>query len=428
MKERLSAMRDYIIKHKKIAAAFLLIVCGMLLAFCIVRVATNPGFQWDLKMYHSAVKVFFDGENYYDFDLLKEKGSQFVFGYSPYGIRFLLFLGILSFQKAALLWLGLKLGILIALFWIWKKIFYDYFDQRNSWILFCLFLFWSLIAFNGAIYRDFRAGNISIIEQFLIWSGMLFLLYRGRYLLFGLCLLVVSFFKLLPIVLISFVLIVGTGKMKGKIKQLGFICLIALVIWGAGILIMPFEFREWSNFLRLVPFISGEVGIINPAILPFIREIIGNSGKAYELILYFLWVLIVFFISYFVSKHILKRDFSSLKKKKYLFFLWCLVYPIIMPRFKDYTFIFLLPVFYYSLAEIIKKGKRRALKFIAVFLLSFSFLFFGRGPKPIIALHYWPLLITIASWIVFAIFIMENSIRFAGRKILRFTEIAERRS
>jgi hypothetical protein len=425
MKEKLKAIRDYTVKQKKIAAAILLVVCGMMLAYYIVKVGTNPDFQWDLRIYHSAVKVFFEGGNYYDFDLLKEKGSHLPFGYSPYSIYFLLFLGILSFQKTALLWLGLKVVILIALFFIWKRIFYDYFDDRHSWVLFCLFLVWSLRAFNRTIYMDLRAGNISIIEEFLIWSGILFLLYRGRYLLFGLCLLVSSFFKFLPIVLIGFVLIVGTGKMKDKIRQLGIICLISLVVWGAGILIIPFEFREWTNFLRLIPFRSGEVGIINPAILPFIREIIGNIGKAYELILYFLWVLIVLFISYFVSKHIFKRDFSSLKKKKYLFFLWCLVYAIIMPRFKDYTFIFLLPIFYYSLLEIVKKGKRRVPKFIAVFLLSFSFLVLGTGPNPIIALDYWPLLITITSWIVFVVFIMENSIRFAGRKILRFTEISE---
>lgn len=428
MKEKLKAIRDYIVKPKRIAAAILLLLSGMMLTYYIVKVATNPGFQWDLKMYHSAVNVFFDGGNYYNFELLKEKGSKLPFGYSPYGIYFLLFLGMLSFQKAALLWLGLKVGILIVLFFIWEKIFYDYFDERNSWVLFCLFLLWSLRAFNRTIYIDLKAGNISILEEFLIWSGMLFLLYRGRYLLFGLCLLVASFFKLLPIVLIGFVLVVGIGKMKDKIKQLGIICLISLIIWGVGILIMPFEFREWFNFLRLISFMPGERGIINPAILPFIREIIGYSGKAYELILYFLWVLIVFFISFFVSKHILKRDFSSLKKKKYLFFLWCLVYPIIMPRFKDYTFIFLLPVFYYSLLEIVKKDKRRVLKVIAVFLLSFSFFVLGSGGKGIVALDYWTLLITITSWITFAVFIMENSIWFAGRKILRFTEIAEKKS
>ena len=115
MKEKLKAILDYTVKQKKIAAAILLVVCGMMLAYYIVKVATNPDFQWDLKIYHSAVKVFFEGGNYYDFDLLKEKGSQLPFGYSPYGIYFLLFLGILSFQNAALLWLGLKVGILISL-------------------------------------------------------------------------------------------------------------------------------------------------------------------------------------------------------------------------------------------------------------------------------------------------------------------------
>ncbi|NIM59036.1 MAG: hypothetical protein GTO16_08865 [Candidatus Aminicenantes bacterium] len=410
-------MRDYIIKHKKIAAAILLAACGMVLTYYMVKVARNPTFQWDLKMYHSAVKVFFDGGNYYDGELIKEKGGRPPYPYSPYAIYFLLFLGILSAQNAAFLWLGLKLGILIVLFWIWKKIFYDYFDERYSWLLFCLFLFWSLRAFNRAIYMDFRAGNISIMEEFLIWSGMLFLLYGGRYLFFGLFLLVASFFKLLPFVLIGFVLFMGVGKIKDRIKQFGIICLIGLFIWGAGLLIMPFEFGEWFNFLRSASFMPRESGIINPAILPFIRQIIGNNGNAYDLVLYILWILLVIFISCLVSKHILKIEFSSLVKRKYQFFLWCLVYPIIMPRFKDYTFIFLLPVFYYSLAEIIKKDKRWILKGLAVFLLTFSFVVLGRGAERTLVLEYWPLLVTITAWIMFIVFIMKNSVRLEGRRI-----------
>jgi len=416
MKEKLKAILDYTVKQKKIAAAILLVVCGMMLTYYVAKVAANPGFQWDLKMYHSAAKVFFEGGNYYDGELIKEKGGRPPYPYSPYGIFFLFFLGLLSFEKAALLWVGLKVGILIVLFWIWKKIFYDYFDQRNSWILFCLFLFWSLRALNRAIYMDFRAGNISIIEEFLIWSGILFLLYRGKYVLFGLCLIAASFFKFLPIVLIGLVLVVGTGKMKDRIKQLGVICLIGLAVWGAGVLIMPFEFGEWFNFLRSASFMPRESGIINPSILPFIRQAIGNSGKAYDLILYIFWVSLVIFISYFVSKHISKIDFSSLIKEKYLFFLWCLVYPLVMPRFKDYTFIFLLPVFYYSLVEIIKKDRRLVLKVIAVFLLCFSFFVLGRGEPSTIVLEYWPMLVTITSWILFVVYIMENSLRLAGRK------------
>lgn len=389
----------------------------MTLTYYVAKVATNPTFLWDFKMYHSAAKVFFDGGNYYDGELIKEKGGRPPYPYSPYGIYFLLFWGLFSFEKAALLWVGLKVGLLMVLFWIWKKIFYDYFDERYSWILFCLFLVWALRAFNRSIYMDFRAGNISIIEEFLIWSGILFLLYRGRYILFGLCLIAASVFKFLPIILIGLVLIVGTGKMKNRIKQLGIICLIGLVIWGAGLLIMPFEFGEWFSFLRSASFMPREGGIINPAVLPFIRQIIGNSGNAYDLILYFLWISLVIFISYLVSKHILKIDLSSLEKRKYLFLLWCLAYPIVMPRFKDYTFIFLLPVFYYSLVEIVKKDKGRALKVIAVFLLTFSFFVLGRGAERTIVLEYWPLLVTITSWIIFTVFIMKNSPRLAGRKI-----------
>jgi hypothetical protein len=416
MKERLNAILEYIIKHKRITAAILLVVCGMTLTNYVAKVVTNPRYQWDLKMYHSAAKVFIEGGDYYDAELIREKGGRHPYMYSPYGIFFLFFLGLLSFEKAALLWVGLKLGILIVLFWIWKKIFYDYFDERYSWISFCLFLVWASRAFNRAIYMDFRAGNISIIEEFLIWGGILFLLYRGKYVLFGLCLIAASFFKFLPIVLIGLVLVLGAGKMRDRIKQLGIISLISLSIWGAGILLMPFEFRGWLSSARAVVFMARERGINNPTMLPFIRQVIGNVGKAYELTLYFLWILIVFFICYFVSKNILKKDFSFLKKKKYIFFLWCLIYPLVMPRFKDYTFIFLLPVFYYSLAEIIKKDRRLVLKVIAVFLLCFSFIVLGRGYPSTLVLEYWPMLVTITSWILFVVYIMENSLRPAGRK------------
>ena len=417
MKEMLKAIRDYAVKNERLAAAILLVVCGVMIAYYAVKVATTSDIQWDLKMYQSAVRVFLEGGNYYDFELLKEKGSPLPFGYSPYAIYFLLFLGVGSFQKIAFLWLGIKVGVLIALFFIWKKIFYEYFDKRNSWVFFCLFLVWSLRAFNRAIYTDLYAGNISIIEEFLIWSGLLFLLLRGRYLIFGLCLLIASFFKVLPIFLIGLVLVAGTGKIKDKIKKLGIIALISLVVWGAGLLIMPTEFGEWSGFLKLISFMPPEVGKNNPAILPFIREIIGNGGRALELILYFLWIFSVFLVSFIVSRHISKTDFSSDRKEKYLFFLWCLVFPIIMPRFKDYSFIFLLPIFYYSLYEIIKESKKWALKVVAFLLLAFSFFVMEKENVGIIVIDYWPLLVTITSWIIFIVFIIKNSMQLAERKI-----------
>lgn len=418
MKEKIRTLHDYMVKHESLLGIILLLICGLMLMYCILEVATNPASQWDdLKMYHAAARVFFEGGNYYDFELLKEKSSNLPYPYSPYAIYFLLFIGLLSSQKAALLWLGLKVGILIGLFWIWKKVFYDYLDEGKSWILFCLFLVWSLRALNKTIYLDLAAGNISIIEEFLIWSGMFFLLNKGRYLLFGLCLLITSFFKLLPIVLIGLVFVAGTGKMKDRMKQFGTICLVCFIVWGAGILIMPSEFKEWFDFLGRVSFLPQERGIINPAILPFLREITGDIANVYKLITYFLWVFLILFISYSVSKKLKKMDISYPKTTKHLFFLWCLAYPVIMPRFKDYTLIFLLPVLYYSLLEVIKNSDSQSLKFIAGFILLYSFFNQDRGDHAFIIHDYWLLFVAIASWIVFTVFIMKRSAKLESRKI-----------
>jgi hypothetical protein len=63
---------------------------------------------------------------------------------------------------------------------------------RGSTVLFFIF------AYGATIYSDLVAGNVSIFEQLLLWIGFSELL-RGRHLLFALCVIVAAQVKITPI-------------------------------------------------------------------------------------------------------------------------------------------------------------------------------------------------------------------------------------
>jgi len=76
----------------------------------------------------------------------------------------------LRFADASIVFLAVKAVMLVGLFVIWSVLFLRRFDP--------VFLWFGLIAFNSPAYIDMHVGNVSIIEQFLLWSGFAALLGR----------------------------------------------------------------------------------------------------------------------------------------------------------------------------------------------------------------------------------------------------------
>jgi hypothetical protein len=151
-------------------------------AWFLWRVADIPnGFplrQGSFGIYYRAAGQLLSGNDPYD------TGA---FLYPPATLVLFLPFAALEYRQAFILYLLLKSAALVALFGIWLRVFVPRTDAA-------LFLGWSLLAFNSAVYFDITEGNVSIFEQLLLWSGF-WLFLRGRIGGFCACVLLASMFK-----------------------------------------------------------------------------------------------------------------------------------------------------------------------------------------------------------------------------------------
>ena len=167
-------------------------------AWLVGTIATDTEqYQWDFQMYYHAARADAAGLNPYDSDVVWRLSGgryQMRFVYPPLTLPFFRLWTAVPYETAFQLWLIFKLLLLAGLVYIWKR----YFFPREPGLQFALLL---LLAFSATVYIDLIAGNISIIEQFVLWLAFLALL-RKRPLLFCLGVLVASLFKLTPILFV----------------------------------------------------------------------------------------------------------------------------------------------------------------------------------------------------------------------------------
>jgi hypothetical protein len=220
-----------------------------------------------------------------------------------------------------------------------------------------------LFGFGGAIFLDLAAGNISLIEQCLLWSAFYFFLKR-KMLPFGLLILIAAIFKIVPILFLFLLLLV-----ENKRKYLYFASFLGLfiVIMLSSYLTEPALF---SSFIQNL-FRFSDIGIVNPSNFSLLSSVLLGSGKITGVFFPDWVILIPFLIIVVAILAVSLRAFRALKiselgsKKLVALFLACLVYALVLPRFKDYSYILLLPPAYF----IIKKTENVG-AFPFVFILT----------------------------------------------------------
>lgn len=377
---------------------FLLLICG---AYLVFDVATHPyKFQLDFDVYYYAAQAHAAGLNPYgnarfpqqEFGPINHK-----FVYPPLVLYIFRLFALLDYQTAFRVYLALKLILLAGLIFLWRNKFLE--DKRDP--LFYLFCFF---AFNATIYLDIATGNVSIIEQILIWSAFYFLLKR-KYGLFCLLLILAAQFKMVPILFVFLLLF-----LEGRKKYLYIVG--ALIAFGATLalndLIAPSLFPAFArNAVSLDEASLGEKGRVNPSTLVLVREILmdltqqsGRRMPAATIYLSYLAVvaLIVWFTRRFYRAH---KPYDSPEKQKILIYFICLTYALILPRFKDYSFILLLMPFYF----IMKKKSRFYVPLfilIAVFPLPSGPNYPGLGRISFYLGEYYSLLLAYVAWFLYA--------------------------
>jgi len=314
--------------------------------------------QWDFRTYYLAAGLYSEGGNPYDTDgLAAEAAGADIdpYVYPPQTLLFFRPFAMLEYQPAYFTFLVLKIIALAVLVWIWAK----FFVKDRSWII-LLFIF-CLFAFHEAVVRDLRAGNITIFEQLLIWTAMLFLV-RKRAVLFCLLILIAAQFKLTALVLLPLPVILDRDRSS----------LAAFLAAGAAAVLINLAVYYSSPGL-FSDFISNAVYVAErhntaPSVMVFINRAIKSLGLEIDNLGRALYAL--YLIALCSGTYILVKRYDFKKNRHEFVMLSLLVYALILPRFKVYSYVLVIVPALYVVRRVVPG---RLLKGLAVILICASF-------------------------------------------------------
>jgi hypothetical protein len=342
----------------------------LMLLLCIavfIHISVYPdNFQWDLKRYYYGALAYAAGFNPYNTEKLIEIShgqNVYDFVYPPPSLIFFQLFTLVDYSKAFNIFLFSKFIILFGLVYLWVKEFLPA-ETDPLFYIFCA------VAFNSAFYWDIRSGNLIIMEQFLVWMAF-YMYFKRKFILFCLFILMAAIFKITPIL---FLFLLWFSKDKKGI----FYSIATVALYGV-ILLISYESYpvQFHGFLHNISIID-ERGIFDPCTLPLLRDLSTilatktgiNLPPVVPIIFYFIITIIILFVSWRAYRVLMVKQ--NEETEKVLIFLFCLVYALILPHFKPYSYILLIvPTFF-----IIKRIHSKII-YITILVLSifFAYLF-----------------------------------------------------
>jgi len=389
-----------ILKKFSVPKLIVLILFGLYSLFLLLRIAAgvDQRYQWDFKTHYCAAQVAERGLNFYDQPYLRHFCSpdvQQYYSYTPQSIWFFRFFSVFDYPTAYLLFFLLKVLALAGLLVLWKKIFLEEEGDLG-------FFVFALLAFNNALYVDLLAGNVSLFEQLALWLAFFFFL-RRRLFLFGLCLVVIANFKVVPLAFLVLLLFLDDKK-----KYLHFFGWLGAF---AGLQVVSFVFSPflYKEFLRVFFGMLRETsGILNPSTFVWLQNLLRNlipkvTGSLPPLALvYSVFGLLAAVIIWLTGRAVLRlRRRESPDAAKITVFLSCVAYALLMPRFKDYSYVLLLVPAYFALKKTV--GGLGRVFFFALMILSVPEYVNLPGLKEVFeqVWRFMPLWAAAAVWILY---------------------------
>jgi hypothetical protein len=308
------------------------------LGLCVFVIATDKRhYEWDFRIFHSAPTALHTGDNPYDGANPRfHYPEQMPFLYPPVTLYAFEPLSKVSDRTARLAWLAAKLLALGCLALLWHR----HFEPLNFSFPVVLFL---ALGYNAALLRDLAAGNISIFEQLGIWFGF-YLLVRNRPYLAGLVLAATAQFKLVPAVLLGTLLFVGPA---GRWKPFAASVAAFGALFSLNFLLTPQLMEEYMGALAGGSPNLDERGESAPSALALIRDVaedaaswgvrVSHSGADLAYLTYAgVFALVLLRLAW---KH---RAALASRDPRWVIYCSCVVYVLIVPRVKDYSYILLL--------------------------------------------------------------------------------------
>lgn len=293
-------------------------------AALLLLVGARSVYQWDFAMFVDSARQYAMGQNPY-------RGSGLSFFHPP--ITLYLYGLFTHFPPAVakVLWFALHLVGIAALLVLWNRHFVVL-EARWPTIVFLM------LGHSSAIYSDLVAGNVSTFEQLGMWLAFTCLL-TGRYAWFCVLLALSSQFKLTPVLFSALLVVVPPRREWGW--------LVATVALFAAMFMLNrvLDPRMWELFWSSAQQLD-ERGWANAAMLPLLRDLLdlASAGSSSRTLLdegaYLVSAAAVGLVS--LVALLRYRDRAPQFDRALVICFACLVYALVLPRFKDYSAILLL--------------------------------------------------------------------------------------
>jgi hypothetical protein len=277
------------------------------------------------------------------------------------------------------------MAALASLVVLWRR----HFERLEAnWLTILYFV----LAFNGALYTDLKAGNVSLFEQLGLWLAFAALL-KGQYARFCLCVILVAQFKLTPLFFAVLLLFV---PLRPQWKWL------ALCVAGFGAV---FSLNYLLQPELLGQFFKSASGLDegNASTLSLMRDVLdrargaGFAARSHLDELAFLGLAGVTAL-YSLAVAVRYRALAA-RDPKLLIYFACALFTVISPRMKVYSYILLLIPALHLLRRLPARTVLPAASLLAVAVLfpQSGTLLLGATPFDILY-HFLPLAAAFLVW------------------------------
>lgn len=318
---------------------------GLIILLAAASLYVHPVKQRDFLGIYTAVSAFTQGQDPYGTTALPPVEGQAIaaYVYPPYTLYLFKPFTWFNFPTAARIFLTLKLLAIAGLILLWHRLFNLDRYQGFLWLLIPL-------AFSGTLIADIRAGNISIFEQLMIWTGFYFYT-RGKMASFGAAITAAATIKLTPILLLG---LLATKGSKKEMAWGAFWGVVFCVFIGGSAMVWPHLFE---NFLRNVRGLQMDRGEYNPSswalacdAARWLKTAAGGSVPAIIAPgIYGIFTVVALVVS---AKCFVKlRAWEGKAGDLWRICLWCFLFALMVPRFKNYSYILLIAPSLYVLAH-----------------------------------------------------------------------------
>ena len=375
-----------------------------LLALCLAgacaNILTDRTLQLDFQVFYAAAEAWGRGWNPYLPGTIQQilPAPDFMpFIYPPDVLPLFHVFNFLPLAWAEGVFLALKLALAGYLFLGWSRVFLPMENRLRPWFAaFCLF------GLGNTLLIDLRVGNVSLLEQALLWTGFAAYL-RGRTGAFCVWLLLAASFKL-TLLAFSVLLLFDGPASRRQPRQFALVWAAMAGRLALDAIISPALFGGYVHALVFIAHVR-DTGAGNPCSLEFLRDLIRyNLGdgalRDFPWLLPAAYALVAAGVGGFSWRawRALRTHPDTFQRGVTMVCLACLAYGLTVPRLKDYSCILLLVPVWLAARTALSRRRDAWLAVVVIACLA------ARSPfKPLSTVyafvwHYQTLLVALTAW------------------------------